>query len=1075
MIIVSLLLVSLVPASFLLADPDGPVPMYDETFDLVARRTSSPPTVDGTVDSVWDDAKVLMAWTQGDSGVPVIKIRALFDDDYIYILSSWDEPEDLFPANEDNMRDAWELTANTSSGTWDHKDWGEDRISFFFEDPDDKVENFEDKGCDGICHDLVDMHTVNAGEMLDAWVWSAATTNPQGYADDGVLKHNNSVTKDPKRMHVTLADLDWDPGADGWWVNNDTANATERPTHVWKPGASPADPRFMFMDDAQAVDWDSFDASFLPQGTIVPGHVLMTPDGDRADVQAKGVFNGTGWNVEFKRLRDTGSSNDVAFDETNVGYVFAPAFTNNVTGDKHSKGIHEYYLWLAEPEMPDLVIGNIFVFGSPEVNSSFEIGVFVENIGWAEAGTSKISAYWDEPNAPAAVLVDTPKIGWGTNHYLKFNVTTDDLTAGNNTLVIMADAEDVVNEIDESNNNGTEEVLLAVEPLPNLKVESIAIDPVEVTVGAFAQVNVKVSNDGSDNAPAAKIVLYLDDIGNPLVTDTLPAIDMGSSRNFQVNWGPVDLAEGEYVLNVTVDPDGDIKESDETDNTMGTPFNVTGVTLPDLVIVEVTPLNTTVTQGEETRARVVVANRGGAPVTDTFQVALWLNEAFSVGTVGLVATEEVTDDIPAGGNVTVVLIWTVPVDTDVGSDNFIRAEADWTRAVEELDDSNNNKTFDGLVVVRRALPDLTVPSVVPTDPTVKMDSRIVLNITIRNIGEKATSINTTLLLKDLTHNESIESLTVPVIPAGGTIYLEYEWYVDVPTVGDITLQFLVDPLNHIEEANEFNNAFDSQVTVEPPNLPDLTITEGGITFFPEVPRVGEGVTISCTVSNIGTNSTGETTTLGVWLGNNRILQADLLPLGAGESRTLDMVWPANEIQSPMEYTLLFRVDPEGRIKELDTSNNDREMKITFVKPPEPVLENLRVTASDDRVEDGEKVTLSVSVDNSGDAADLITIVVKDGVAEVASRQGVTVPAGGNRTETFDIKLEGTGDHTLEVTIYRGNEIAQDPSGQDLVKGVTVKVTEKGDGGGGIGLMIIVIVVVLLAIVGVAAFVLMRRK
>ncbi|NIP36050.1 MAG: hypothetical protein GWN18_13895, partial [Thermoplasmata archaeon] len=64
----------------------------------------------------------------------------------------------------------------------------------------------------------------------------------------------------------------------------------------------------------QSVDWDTFDVSTISQGTIVPGHILMTPDGDRADVQAKGVFNGTGWHVEFKRLRDTGSSNDVAFD-----------------------------------------------------------------------------------------------------------------------------------------------------------------------------------------------------------------------------------------------------------------------------------------------------------------------------------------------------------------------------------------------------------------------------------------------------------------------------------------------------------------------------------------------------------------------------------------------------------------------------------------------------------------------------------------------------------------------------------------------------------------------------------------
>ena len=395
-------------------------------------------------------------------------------------------------------------------------------------------------------------------------------------------------------------------------------------------------------------------------------------------------------------------------------------------------------------------------------------------------------------------------------------------------------------------------------------------------------------------------------------------------------------------------------------------------------------------------------------------------------------------------------------------------------AVDELDDSNNNGTFDGLVVTRRQLPDLVVPSVVPLNPTVKMDDRVTFNITIGNTGSKATSTNTTLLIKDLTHNESIDSLNVPQLDVGETIHMEYEWFVDSATTGVIIIQFLVDPLNPIEEEDEFNNAFDNQVVVEPQDLPDLTIPEDGIAFFPEVPRIGEAVTISVTVKNIGTNSSGETTTVGVWLGNNRILQADLLPLGAGESRTLDMVWAANEIQTPLEYTLTFRVDPDNKIDELDKSNNERTT-ITFVRPPAPALENLTVTASDDKVERGDTVTITVSIDNTGDAADLITIVVKDGLEEVASKQGVTVPAGGDKTETFNIEPKGTGDHLIEVTIFRGTEVAQDPAGNDLIVSVTVKVTEKDDDGGGYGLMIIVIVVVLLAIVGVAGFFLMKRK
>jgi subtilase family serine protease len=265
------------------------------------------------------------------------------------------------------------------------------------------------------------------------------------------------------------------------------------------------------------------------------------------------------------------------------------------------------------------------------------------------------------------------------------------------------------------------------------------------------------------------------------------------------------------------------------------------------------------------------------------------------------------------------------------------------------------------------------------------------------------------------------------------------------------------------------------LTVEEADLPDLAITGEDITYVPAVPRVGEAVSISITVSNIGTAGTEETTIVAVRLGNNRILQADLLPLGAGEDRTLDLIWPANEIQTPLTYPLTYWVDPDNKIKELDRSNNNATKEITFVNPPAAALENLLVTTSHDEVVDGDKVTVTVSLDNTGDAADLVSIEVKDGLETVASKQSITVAAGGSVTESFDIQLKGTGDHTLEVTIYRGTEVAQDPSGNDLIDSVTVTVTEEGDGGGGLGLMVIVIIVVLLAIVGVAAYFLMGRK
>jgi len=1075
-LLVCLLIVSSVPVTMLLAESDGPVPIYYMDQDLIARRTTTAPVVDGVVDPVWNNARILETRVSGNSGAIFMEMKAMFDDDYIYFLTSWDEP--IFPEtpNPDVERDAWEMLSNVTPGSWDHKDWGEDRISFFFEDPASPVIGFDDGGCDAICHDLNYMHTKNVGEQLDAWVWSSATTNPQGYADDGVLLNNNTVPIDPKTMHVNVSDLAWDAGNDGWYVNNDTDNSTERPSYVWKQGAAPADPRFMFMTDAEAVDWDTFDVSTIPNGMFIPGHVLMTPSGDRADVQAKGIHNGTGWNIEFKRLRDTGSADDVAFDRTNLAYFFGTAIANNRTGEDHSKGIHEYTLWLAEPVLPDLTISHYIPEGSSHtVNSTVTVGVYVENIGWADAGASRLSYWWENETGAVESTVwyaDTDPVPWGETKHVEVEVNTSGLDPGNWTLNATADADGDITEIYETNNWLTYEFELGAEPLPNLKVTSIDMDPAELTQDGYTDITVTVENDGSADAPSSSIILFLEDPGSPIAEDTIAAIAMGGSTNYLFMWGPVNLPEGQYVLNVTVDPDNEIKEGNESDNTMGSPFNVSAPTLPDLVVESVQPINITVTQGDETLARVVVKNIGGATATTDFEVALFLDEAFSVGTIGLVANEVVTDDIPAGGNVTVLLTWTVPVDADVGADHFIRGEADWLKAVTELDDSNNNGTFDGLLVVRQDLPDLTIPQVVPASATVKLETRITFITTVKNQGNLASS-TTTLEIKDLTHNRTLERLAVPGLEVNETVDIPFTWYVENIPVGSLELRFMVDPDDMINEDNEFNNAFNVNVEIEAAALPDLTYTEEDpVLFFPAEPRVGESVTISISIVNIGTNAS-EATILEVKLGNNVIATANVLALGVGEQRVIDVQWGATEIQSPLEYTILVRLDPNNDIRESDKTNNEVVTKVTFVQPPTAVLDNLVISADPTKVEDGEKVTITVSIDNTGDDPAIITITIKDGLTEVGSKPGITVPAGGSKSETFSLKLEGTGDHEITATVYEGSEVAQDPAGNDLIESVTVEVTAKDDGGSNTMLYVVIALIALVVVIALVFF--MRRK
>jgi subtilase family serine protease len=1029
-------------------------PIYDSTKDLVARRTATPPTIDGVVESAWSDALALGTFITGDNGNYDLDLYAMFDDDYVYLLASWDETHPTIPIKEDRDREAWELTSNVTPGTWDHKTWGEDRVSFLWQDPDNPVENFNARGCDAICHDQMDMFTLNPGEILDAWVWSAATTNPQGYADDGVLLTNNSVTPDPKRMHINASDLDWDSGNDGWWVNNDTSSVNPRPTHVWKPGASPADPSFMFETDSDEVVWSTFDISTIAQGTIVPGHILRTPGGDRADIMAKGVHNGTGWNVEFKRLRDTGSTDDVAFDTTNVPYYFGPAITNNMTGDKHSKGTTSYRLWLAEPEEPDLVVKRINPVGSTFiVNSTIQVGVFVENKGWADAAATRLSYEWEDSGVLAHANVDA--IPWGQEKYVLLTVDTTDLTPGNSTLIVNLDVDGTVTEINETNNGANLTLDLAAEPLADLWVESFSILPLTPTEGGFAQIQAVVRNDGTNASEPVIYNISVVEASTLLEHATLPSIAVNTTHTIAYTWGPISLSAGDYTILVTVDGDSMLKELDEDNNHLATIITIAAPSMPDLIVESVVPLSESVTQGTETAAQVTIANVGGSVASTNFEVALFLDEPFTIGINGLVGTIPVTDDIPAGSNATVVISWTVPNEAVEGK-HFIRAEVDWIKSVDELDDDNNNATFADLIVLPRPLPDLVVSAVTPDNPTAKKETLLHLTITVGNTGSLASSI-TTLAILDVDHNITLNSITVPVINVSDSVNLEFEWLVTGVSVGQLTLQFQVDAVDNIREESEFNNALSTILTVLPADLADLMIPEGGVIFTPAEPRIGDAVTISITVANAGTKAS-DNTTIEVFVGNTQISKQNLLVLGVGESRTLDVIWAATTIVSPLEYQIPIKLDPEMKVNELDEGNNELVELLTFVMPPQPLLEDMVLDINKDKVKTGNEIVVTVSIKNTGDAPDLITIVVKDGATEIASKQAITVAAGGNKTETFTVTLKGTGDHAISATIYRGTEVVQDPLGNDFISELSVKVEKKPDDNPGFGSVLAVIAI-----------------
>lgn len=138
--------------------------------------------------------------------------------------------------------------------------------------------------------------------LIDAWVWGSGTTNPVNTADDWYLIGSsfepdagappfidNFVVPDSVPLYQSFRDPNY----------KSTANLLIQIYPFW-------------YFDAVGYAYNGWD---IYRAVYVPGIVTTLPSDSRADVYARGVFDGgTGvWTVEMRRARHTYSGDDVKF------------------------------------------------------------------------------------------------------------------------------------------------------------------------------------------------------------------------------------------------------------------------------------------------------------------------------------------------------------------------------------------------------------------------------------------------------------------------------------------------------------------------------------------------------------------------------------------------------------------------------------------------------------------------------------------------------------------------------------------------------------------------------------------
>ncbi len=364
-------------------DDPPPVDPGSSTTELLVKKFSAAPTLDGTIDGMWGTAQKLTGTTEvptlaargtylNSDGAGVeetlglfapysgekydFTMRAGYYGDDIYFLLEWADDEDS------KDRQSWYFDPSDKLWKGEHKyanaandKFYEDKFAFLF--PIGDVTGFNASTCYATCHQ--NLTIVNAkdkhsrhyltvdGEKIDMWHWKRVRGTYLGQVDDQMMTYD-----DPAKQSAANGRHGDATGEGGYSNNSQTLTITGTSTDVSVPlYVIPGETGYYWIDKDQisngtAVLITEVDANGVLTyvgGTINPANggfeqgtgnmripsVTTKPFTlGRADISIKAVHTGTGWICEFTRKLDTGDDDDVVFDITKE-YPFGFAIFNN--------------------------------------------------------------------------------------------------------------------------------------------------------------------------------------------------------------------------------------------------------------------------------------------------------------------------------------------------------------------------------------------------------------------------------------------------------------------------------------------------------------------------------------------------------------------------------------------------------------------------------------------------------------------------------------------------------------------------------------------------------------------------
>ena len=618
----------------------------------------------------------------------------------------------------------------------------------------------------------------------------------------------------------------------------------------------------------------------------------------------------------------------------------------------------------------------------PKAGETLTISIIVENHGTDNADSSlltgtldgeEVLSVWLTPFASGASVTRT--VTWQAE-------------IGDHCFIAFADANDVVDESDETNNSA---VIHFSTLAADLIVKAITWTPQSVSVGEMVTFAVLIENAGSIISAWSSVEVLID--GTSRGQYDVPRILPGDNVTTSFSWK---TRAGEHLISAVVDPFNKIPENDETNNKLSVSYSTA---YPDLVINDITWSPSIIFPGSAAKFTIEVGNIGPGKSNPAL-LAFFINDncQYTVlcGQISANSTVSQTCDLTLGEG-----------------KHSIRAVIDYDNRIIEADETNNERIVDLIM----GGPDLTL-FVDRVEPNYRQKGDIVtVRIALHNIGRaQADQCQIDYYLD----GELVKQRNIGAMEAGSSIFDEYSYTVQSASH---KLKVMVDPENLIMEEDETNNI--KEIDLNNDVGTDLVLAD--ISASPESPNIGEGVDITATIKNIGSGPASYSY-VAFYIDGTENAISQINYLNSGEEISTTFNWTAQA----GTHTLKVVADSSDWVNEDNEDNNEKTITIT-TKTPDLAISS--ISWSPLVPAPGDTVTFTATVKNLGIAqADEFRLqYLVDGLSK-GMHSIADLEIGGSRVKEF-FWIAEPGLHEVIIAVDYENKIAEiDENNNNLALG-----------------------------------------